>query len=187
MKFLNSVVTLLAVRAAWLACAALCCHLPCPRCHLVVLKSRTSTLLSTLSLSFPHLLPGTCTKPGRRVLLRSSASDSHHAPLLLSQAALPIAASHGRTAASHRGLDSSRLAVPCTEPGRPQQLARGCRARPAVAWPRRHQAGCQHASSTGAPQPWPAPRRRTARPPPGDPRPWPSFPASSVQRKKKTG
>ena len=32
------------------------------------------------------------------------------------------AASHGRTAASHRGLGSSRLAVPCTEPGRRQQL-----------------------------------------------------------------
>ena len=41
---------MLAVRAAWLACAALCCHLPCPRCHLAVLKSRTSTLLSILPL-----------------------------------------------------------------------------------------------------------------------------------------
>ena len=109
------------------------CHLSCPRCHLAMLKSRTSTLLSTLSLSFPHLLPGTCTKPGRPVLLCSSASDSHHAPLLLlSQAALPAAASHGRTAASHRGLDSSRLAVPCTEPGRPQQLGV---AEPGQPWP----------------------------------------------------
>jgi len=66
------------------------------------------------------------------VLLRSSASDSHHAPLLLlSQAALPAAASHGRTAASHRGLDSSRLAVPCTEPGRPQLGV----AEPGQPWP----------------------------------------------------
>ena len=60
-------------------------------------------------------------------VVRSDASsffsklDSHPAPLLLlPPAALPTAASHSRTAASHRGIDSSRLAVPCTEPGRPQ-------------------------------------------------------------------
>ena len=147
-------------------CSHRVARLCCPRCHLAVLKSRTSTFLSTHSLSIlplPLFSASPCQRHGQAG--QDGAAAGVSLPLLLlSQATLPAAARHGRTAASHRGLDSSRLAVHCTEAR--SAAAWCCRARPAVAWPWHHQAGCQHTSSTGAPQPWPAPRRRTARPPP---------------------
>ena len=101
-----------------------------PLCRAQVMGTAPSSPLS------PSPFPICRQEPSQAV--RSDASsffsklDSHPAPLLLlPPAALPTAASHSRTAASHRGIDSSRLAVPCTEPGRPQLGV----AEPGQPWP----------------------------------------------------
>ena len=159
---MNSVVTVtvLAVRATWLAFAA-----PAATCR---------ALAATLPCLSPGPAPSSPLSPSPfpiccQELVPSQAVGCFFvlqqaiATMLLSSSFLKLLCPPLPATASHRG-HSSRLAVHCTEAR--SAAAWCCRARPAVAWPQRHQAGCQPTSSTGAPQPWLAPRRRTARPPP---------------------